>query len=131
MVEPPIDNLYLIRYIIREETQESLMKAKAITTNQFDELIYYLTKMGVEHKVEDKCGTMNYMGATYTKEVTLGSNHVTTARYIPALDGFVDPSDDTNGGKYNLFVMDAWETARCLGSMYFNEDEENTEKRMI
>ena len=113
------------------------MESKAITNNQFGKLLSYLAKMGVEHTFEDKCGTIVYTDdvnektATYTKEVTLGANHVTTARYIPALDGFVDPSDDTNGGKYNLFVMDAWETARWLGSMYFNEDEENTEKRMI
>lgn len=106
------------------------MKTKATIGNQFDELLSYLAKMGVEHKVEDKCGTMNYLGATYTKVVTIGSNHITTVRYIPVFDGFVDPSDDTSDGNHNLFVMDAWETARWLGSMYFNEDVEATEKRM-
>ena len=113
------------------------MESKAITNNQFGKLLSCLAKMGVEHTVEDKCGTIVYTDDVnektppYTKEVTLGANHVTTTRYIPAFDGFVDPYDYTNGGKYNLFVMDAWETARWLGSMYFNEDEENTEKRMI
>lgn len=113
------------------------MESKAITNNQFGKLISYLAKMCVEHTVEDKCGTIAYTDdvnektATYTKEVTLCPNHITTVRYIPAFDGFVDPSDDTNGGKYNLLVMDAWETARWLGSMYFGENVEDTEKRMI
>ncbi len=106
------------------------------TSNQFDELISYLDKMGVDYTAKDTCGTMPYTDdvgektATYTKEVTIGPNHITTARYIPAVDGFVDPSDDTSDGNHNLFVMDAWETARWLGSMYFNEDVEDTEKRM-
>lgn len=110
------------------------METKA--TNQFEKLISYLTKMGVEHKAEDTCGTMPYTydagedKATYTKEVTIGPDHFTSARYIPEFGGFVDPSDDTNCGDYNLYVMDAWETARWLGSMYFGEDVETTEKRM-
>ncbi len=106
------------------------------TENQFDELISYLTKMGVDYTAKDKCGTMDYTDdvgekkATYTKEVTIAPNHITTARYIPEFDGFVDPSDETSGGNYNLFVMDAWETARWLGTMYFDEDAADTEKRM-
>ena len=103
------------------------------TENQFDELISYLTKMGVDHTAKDTSGTMDYLSdktATYTKEVTIGPNHITTVRSIPEFDGFVDPSDDTSGGAYDLFVMDAWETARWLGSMYFNEDVEETEQRM-
>jgi hypothetical protein len=104
--------------------------------NQFDELISYLNKMVVDYTAKDKSGTMDYTDdagekkATYTKEVTIGPNHITTARYIPEFDGFVDPADDTNDGNYNLFVMDAWETARWLGTMYFGEDAQDTEKRM-
>ena len=106
------------------------------TDNQYDELISYLTKMGVDYTAKDKSGTMPYTDdvsektATYTHEVTIGPNHITTARYIPEFDGFVDPLDETNCGDYNLFVMDAWETARWLGSMYFDEDVADTEKRM-
>lgn len=107
------------------------------TENQYDELISYLTKMGVDYTAKDTCGTMAYTDdegektATYTKEVTIGPNHVTTVRYIPEFDGFVDPADDTSGGAYDLFVMDAWETARWLGSMYYDEDVEATEQRMV
>ena len=103
--------------------------------NQLEELKKYLDKMGVPYKVTDKSGKLDYVDAsdgestaTYTKEIEVSVLNV--VYYIPDLEGFVDPTDDTSGGDYNLFVMDAWETARYMGSLYFNEDPEETEKRL-
>lgn len=91
--------------------------------------------MGVPYKVTDKNGELKYVDAsngestaTYTKEVEVDVLNV--VYYIPDLEGFVDPTDDTSGGDNDLFVMDAWETARYMGSLYFDEDPEETEKRL-
>ena len=103
--------------------------------NQLEKLTSYLDKMGVPYKVTDKSGELDYVDAsngestaTYTKEIEVSVLNV--VYYIPDFEGFVDPTDDTSGGDYNLFVMDAWETARYMGSLYFNEDPEETEKRL-
>lgn len=91
--------------------------------------------MGVPYKVTNKNGELKYVDAsngeataTYTKEVEVSTTNV--VYFIPDLDGFVDPTDDTSGGDNDLFVMDAWETARYMGSLYFDEDPEETEKRL-
>ena len=47
------------------------MESKAITNNQFGKLISYLAKMGVEHTVEDKCGTIVYTDDVNEKTATL------------------------------------------------------------
>lgn len=91
--------------------------------------------MGVPYKVTNKNGKLDYVDAsngestaTYTKEIEVDVLNV--VYFIPDLDGFVDPTDDTSGGNNDLFVMDAWETARYMGSLYFDEYPEETEKRL-
>lgn len=109
--------------------------SEAANDVQFGKLTDYLDEMGIKHKVSDKNGTIDYVDAsngdktaTYTKEVEVSPGN--TVYYIPELEGFIDPSDDASGGNNDLFVMDAWETARLMGSVYFDEDPEDTEKRL-
>lgn len=109
--------------------------SEAANDVQFGKLTDYLDEMGIKYKVSDKNGTIDYVDAsngdktaTYTKEVEVSPGN--TVYYIPELEGFIDPSDDASGGNNDLFVMDAWETARLMGSVYFDEDPEDTEKRL-
>ena len=109
--------------------------SEAANDVQLGKLTDYLDEMGIKYKVSDKNGTIDYVDAsngdktaTYTKEVEVSPGN--TVYYIPELEGFIDPSDDASGGNNDLFVMDAWETARLMGSVYFDEDPEDTEKRL-
>lgn len=109
--------------------------SEAANDVQVGKLTDYLDEMGIKYKVSDKNGTIDYVDAsngdktaTYTKEVEVSPGN--TVYYIPELEGFIDPSDDASGGNNDLFVMDAWETARLMGSVYFDEDPEDTEKRL-
>ena len=109
--------------------------SEAANDVQLSKLTDYLDEMGIKYKVSDKNGTIDYVDAsngdktaTYTKEVEVSPGN--TVYYIPELEGFIDPSDDASGGNNDLFVMDAWETARLMGSVYFDEDPEDTEKRL-